>query len=151
MVRVQTLYHGLAEKHSFVSTYSFLPLHLVVMESVSKSVSQPQQFTNQNTYQFYFYFFSCIVSMGFFPHILLLLFHLYCLNGISLMGNSGCFPWGKPAATELHYPTPGACWVFQCFHNPSNSDMDYRTFNVRADVIACNCTLGCMDTRKRVH
>ena len=37
---------------------------------------------------------------------------LYCPNGISLMGNLGCLPWGKPAATELPYPTYGACWVF---------------------------------------
>ena len=24
-----------------------------------------------------------------------------------------------------------ACWVFSCLHNPPNSDMDYRIFNVR--------------------
>ena len=23
-----------------------------------------------------------------------------------------------------------ACWVFSCFHNPPNSDMDYRIFNI---------------------
>ena len=28
--------------------------------------------------------------------------HLYCPNDISPMGNSGCFPWGKPAATTVH-------------------------------------------------
>ena len=28
------------------------------------------------------------------------------------MGNSACFPRGKPAATESSYPTYGACWVF---------------------------------------
>ena len=27
---------------------------------------------------------------------------------------------GKPAATESCYPTYGACWVFQCFHDPPN-------------------------------
>ena len=27
--------------------------------------------------------------------------HLYCPKEISLMGNSGCFPLGGPAATEL--------------------------------------------------
>ena len=25
-----------------------------------------------------------------------------------------------------------ACWVFSCFGNPPNSDVDYRIFNVRA-------------------
>ena len=37
---------------------------------------------------------------------------LYCPNGICPMGNSGCFPQGKPAATESRYPTYCACWVF---------------------------------------
>ena len=59
------------------------------------------------------------------------------------MGNLGCHPWGKPAATELHYPAYGACWVFLCFHNPPNSDMDCRIFNRGTDVSACNCTEGC--------
>ena len=50
------------------------------------------------------------------------------------MGNPGCFPRGKPAATEIALPTTyDACWVFSCFHNPPNSDMDYRIFNVRAE------------------
>ena len=37
---------------------------------------------------------------------------LYCSSGVSPMGNSGCLPWGKPAATELRYPTDSACLVF---------------------------------------
>ena len=37
---------------------------------------------------------------------------LYCPNGISSTRNSGCLPRGKQAATELHYPTYCACWVF---------------------------------------
>ena len=53
---------------------------------------------------------------------------------------------GKPAAIESRYPTYGACWVFSCFHNPPNSDMDYGIFNVRTDVNACDCTRGCTDT-----
>ena len=31
--------------------------------------------------------------------------------GISSMGNSGCFPRGKPAATDPRYPSNGAWWV----------------------------------------
>ena len=45
-------------------------------------------------------------------HLPLPLLQLYCPNGIDLMGNSGCFPRGKPAATESPYPTYGACGVF---------------------------------------
>ena len=62
------------------------------------------------------------------------------------MGNSGCLPRGKPAATGSCYPTYGACWVFYCFHNLPNSDMDYGIFNVHTDVNACNSTRGCTDT-----
>ena len=42
---------------------------------------------------------------------------LHCPIGISPVGNSGCFPQGKPTATESRYPTYGACWMFQCFHS----------------------------------
>ena len=59
------------------------------------------------------FFFSSISAFAFFYffftfHIL----QLYCPNGIFFMGNSGCFPRGKPAATESRYPTYSACWVF---------------------------------------
>ena len=36
--------------------------------------------------------------------------------------------------------------MFYCFHNPSNSDMDYRIFNLRTNVNACDCTRQCTDT-----
>ena len=75
-----------------------------------------------------------------------ILLQLYCPNGISPMGNSGCLPQGKPAATESCYPTYFACWVFKCFHYPPNSDMDHGIFNVRKDVNACDCTRGFPDT-----
>ena len=75
---------------------------------------------------------------------------MYCPSGISPMGNLGCFPWGKPAATESHYPTYYACWVFSSVHNPPNSGMDYRIFNMRTDVNAWDCTQGCTDTHIRV-
>ena len=75
---------------------------------------------------------------------------LYCPIGISPMGKSGCFPRRKPDATESRHPYYGACWVFDCFHTPPTSDMDYRIFNVSTDVNACDYTRGCTDTRKRV-
>ena len=62
------------------------------------------------------------------------------------MGNSGCFPRGKPVATESRNPTYCACWVFKCFHNLPNSDMVFRIFNLCTNVNACGCTQGCTDT-----
>ena len=56
----------------------------------------------------------------------------------------------KPAATEPHYPTYRARWVFQCFHNPPNSDMDYKIFNVCKNVNACKYTRGVYGHRKGV-
>ena len=78
----------------------------------------------------------------------LLFIQLFCPTWISAMGNLGSFPWEKPAVTESHYPTCYACWVSECFHNPPNSDMDYRFFNMRTDVIACDSTWSCMDTTR---
>ena len=80
-------------------------------------------------FTFTFYFFTAVLSEWDFSHRI-----------------RGCLPQGKPAATESRYPTYGACWVFECFHNPSNSDMDYRIFNVRTDVNACDCARECTDT-----
>ena len=71
---------------------------------------------------------------------------LYCRNGIPPLGNSVCFPQGKPAVTESRYPTYGLWWVFLWFRNLLNFDMDYKICNVRTDVNACDCTRGCTDT-----
>ena len=59
-----------------------------------------------------------------------------------------------PRESQLWY-SRYPCWVFLrvcvcvcvcvCFHNPPNSDMDYRIFNVHTHVNACDCTQGCMD------
>ena len=32
------------------------------------------------------------------------------------------------------------------FHNPLNSDIDYKVFNMRTAVNACDCTRRCMET-----
>ena len=61
-------------------------------------------------------------------------------------GKFGLFPLEKPSATESSYPTYGVCWVFKCFHNLPNSDMDYRIFHLHTDVNACDCIQGCTDT-----
>ena len=80
-------------------------------------------------FSFFLFFYNCIVPFGITP-----------------MGILSCPPQGKPAATESCYPTYGVCWVFQCFHNPPNSDTDMGIFNMRTDVNACDCTRGCTDT-----
>ena len=77
---------------------------------------------------------------------LLYFLQVYCPSGISPMGNSGCLPRGRPAATESRYPTYSAYLMFSCFHNPTNSDMYYGIFNVRLDVNACDCRRGCTNT-----
>ena len=52
--------------------------------------------------------------------------------GILLKGNLSCFPWGKTAMKELRYPTYSAfCFLCARFHNPLNTDMDYRILNIR--------------------
>ena len=55
------------------------------------------------------------------------------------------FP-GESQLQQSRYPTQGACGVFQCFHNPLDSDMDFGILNVCTDVNACNRTRGCVDT-----
>ena len=64
-------------------------------------------------------------------------------------------PWeiqvAFPGASQLRqsrYQTYGACWVFECFHNPPNSNMDHGIFNVHTDVHACNCVRRCADTTR---
>ena len=89
-----------------------------------------------NILHFYLFFF---LSFFFF-------FYIFYDCAISPIGISGYHPWGKPDATESRYPTYGACWVFECFHNLPNSDMDYGIFNVRVDINACDCTRGFTDT-----
>ena len=42
------------------------------------------------------------------------------------------------AAARATLPNPaGACWVFSCFRNPPNSDMDYRIFYMRTRSFLC--------------
>ena len=63
------------------------------------------------------------------------------------VSSSVCISWGMlytlssqweflPWETWVAFPKEsqvqqGACWVFSCFHNPPNFDMDYGIFNVR--------------------
>ena len=71
---------------------------------------------------------------------------LCCPNWISSMGNLCCILQGKSAATVALPNLRCQLGVFQCFHNPLSSFMDYRFFNMHTNVNAYNCTQGCMDT-----
>ena len=78
---------------------------------------------------FSFTSYNCFVSMGFLPWEI----------------------WGAfrgESHLQSHYSIYGVCWVFWCCHNPPNFDKDYRIFNVRPDVNACDCTLECTDTER---
>ena len=79
-----------------------------------------------------FFFYSCIVPMGFLPSEIRV-----------------AFP-RESQPRQSRYQTYCACWVFQCFHNPSNSDIDYGIFNVHTDENTCDCTRGVYGYRKRV-
>ena len=73
--------------------------------------------------------------------LFLLILQIHCPIRISPMGNSGCFPWGKPAATvkllNLYCMLVFFC---VCFQNLLNSYMNVR-------ILICICYLfACVDT-----
>ena len=82
-----------------------------------------------NTDQYFFcFFYNCIAPLGFLP-----------------WENWVAFPTESQLRQSCN-PTYHACWLFQCFCNSSNSDKDYKIFNVRIAVNACDCAKGCMNT-----
>ena len=70
-------------------------------------------------------FYNCIVPMGFLPWEIRVALprerQLRQIRATQPMVHAGCF---------------------ECFHNPPNSDMDYRIFNVSTNVSAFDCTRG---------
>ena len=44
--------------------------------------------------------------------------------------NSSSFPYSVQFQQYKDIDTFSACWVVWCFHNPSNSDRDYKIFNM---------------------
>ena len=85
--------------------------------------------TRPHTFLFYFTFCNCIVHMGFLPWET-----WFAFPGESQLRQS------RAIQTTVHVQ------VFQWFHNSPNSDMDYRIFNVRTGVNACDCTRWCTNT-----
>ena len=57
--------------------------------------SQPWEFKSQNNVNAIMTYVFCMLCFV----------HFVVPTGISPMGNSGCFPQRKPAATESRYPT----------------------------------------------
>ena len=78
---------------------------------------------------FLFFFYNCIVPMGFLPWEIRVAFpgesHLQQSRVTQPRVHAGCF---------------------ECFQTPPNSDMDHGIFNVRTVVNACDCARGCTDT-----
>ena len=51
-------------------------------------------------------------------------------------GKFGLLSLGKASCDRIALPN------LLCFHNPSNSDVEYMIFNGRTDVNECDCTRG---------
>ena len=57
----------------------------------------------------------------------------------------------RDAKRQLSYNLFSACWVFSCFRNPPNSEMEYGIFNVRTcSFMCCAYTHGGWAHRQRV-
>ena len=69
-------------------------------------------------------------------YLLQLYFHIRISRGKFVLLFSAESQLQKSRATQNY----GACWVFEYFHNPPNSDMDHMAFNVRTYVNARGCT-----------
>ena len=81
----------------------------------------------------YFYLVTVlqIVCFPLLDYFVLLLFATVLSQWNFSNGKFGCFPLGKPAASESRYPTHVfARWVCQCFNSASNSERTARIFNV---------------------
>ena len=62
---------------------------------------------------------------------------------IPFSGNLGRLTWVRLHQPQEQLPSPrSACWVFSCFCNPPNSDMDYRIFNMCDHLYECVYTWG---------
>ena len=53
---------------------------------------------------------------------------------------------GKASCDSVALPNLSSMLGMFCFHNPPNSHIDHRIFNVRTYVNACDCTQECTDT-----
>ena len=77
--------------------------------------------------------------IGFSPNTQYKIQNLYCLSlslSLSLCSSIGgvayvtVFNSSATWAATFHLWGTSACWLFLCFHNPPNSNMDYRIFKV---------------------
>ena len=89
---------------------------------------------HHNSTVYLFFFKNCIVPLGFLPWEIRV-----------------AFP-GESQLRQSRATQPTVHVGFQWFHNPPNSGMDTRIFNVLTDVRACDCTRDGTDTiRKSLH
>ena len=93
--------HGLCINiHQYIDAQSYL------LHTLSLPLSLPLIHTHTNTHT-HTHKIDIIIITYFFKTFFT--FYNCCPNGISPMGDSGCFPQGKPAATESCYLTYCAC------------------------------------------
>ena len=83
------------------------------------------------TKDFFFFFYNCIVPLGFLP-----------------TGNSGCYPReGQLRQSRVTLPAvPAGCFSVSIIHRTRTWTIG--SLNVCTDVNACGCTRGCTDTVK---
>ena len=68
-----------------------------------------------------------------------------------LLLNDLCFPLlstERPQSQVDYFCRYGSCWACLGFHNPPNSDMDWRILIMHTHVNACDRTRGCTDTKR---
>ena len=81
--------------------------------------------------------------------------HFFLIHFITLFGKFGPSYLRKATAASRAALTQSykcICWVFSCFRNPPNSDIDYRIFNVRTWSLLCvRIHAGVLDTSAAIQ
>ena len=119
-----------ADIYIYSSSSAFFRMWLFL---ISTPLRQPHSNFGGYTFQcLHKWVFWCFFNLFNFMHFLIFIF-------IIPFRKFRLFSLGTAtAASRAVLPSPeSACWVFSCFHNPPNSDMDYRIFNARARSFLC--------------
>ena len=75
---------------------------------------------------------SVLCRKFFIYHLYYYIIFFHFIHFIIPFGKFG-LPYLGTAAARAALPSPtSVCWVFLCFRNPPNSDMDYRIFNMHS-------------------
>ena len=119
----------LATLPSIFDTASRWPLTLQKYWPVSKRLPLAKVSSDSLGAWYVYEFFWCILFFCFFCFLRSSIGGVACVT----VFNSSTITW----AATFHLQGPSACWLFLCFQNPLNSDMDYRIFNVHTWSFLC--------------